>query len=121
MIAVLIVVPLLLIASIALYNRFTFDSEYSDYWFNCRETNEQGECTNIFVTIYFNENSLTKANVNLEMDLNSIFTLFEEKIKPKASVEYNFIEKGSGNSVRFLDKEIARYDNTSDFIKQNFK
>lgn len=102
-------------------DRFTFQSEYDNYWFNCRETNEKGECTNIFVTVYFDENSLTKANVHLEQDLNAIFTLFEKTITPRVAIEYSFIEKGSDDSIRFLDKEIATYENTSHFIRQNFK
>lgn len=102
-------------------DRFTFQSEYDDYWFHCRETNEKGECTNIFVTMYFNENSLTKSNDYLEQDLNAVFTLFEKTITPRASIEYNFIEKASNDGVRFLDKEIARYESTSQFIQQNFK
>lgn len=102
-------------------DRFTFQSEYDDYWFNCRETNEKGECTNIFVTIYFNENSLTQSNTYLEQDLDAIFTLFEKTMTPRAAIEYNFIEKGSDDSVRFLDKEIERYESTAQFIRQNFK
>lgn len=101
--------------------RFTFGSKYDDYWFNCRETNEKGECTNIFVSLNFKENSLTKANNNLEKDFNSIFTLFEKTITPKAMIEYSFIEVGSDDSVRFTDQEIAKFGTTSNFIDKNFK
>ncbi|MCH7321581.1 hypothetical protein LZ480_06705 [Solibacillus sp. MA9] len=101
--------------------RFTFDSKYDDYWFNCTLTNGNGECTNIFVTVYFKENSLTKSNINLEKDLNAIFTLFEKTIYPKASIEYCFIEEGSDDSVRFTDYEIKKYSSTLDFINKNFK
>lgn len=102
-------------------NRFTFQSEYDDYWFHCRETNEKGECNNILVTVYFNENSLTKSNINLEKDLDSIFNLFEDTIKPRAFIEYHFVENGSDDRIIFLDKEIATYENTLDFINKNFK
>lgn len=102
-------------------DRFTFDSEYDDFWFNCREVNENGECTNIFVTVYFKENSLTKPNSNLEQDLNSIFNLFEKTITPKALIEYNFIEVSSDDGIRFQEHEIKKYSSTLDFINNNFK
>ncbi|MEG0438625.1 MAG: hypothetical protein RR587_05250 [Solibacillus sp.] len=102
-------------------DRFTFDTEYSDYWFNCREVNANGACTNIFVTVYFKDNSLTKTNINLEKDLNSIFNLFEKRITPKALIEYNFIEVSSDDGIRFQEHEIKKYSSTLDFINNNFK
>lgn len=102
-------------------DRFTFDSNYSDNWFNCRETNNKGECTNIFVQIYFKDHSLTKANSHLKEDFNRIFTLFEKTIQPKASIEYSFIEESSDDSIRFTEQEIAQYASTADFIQKNFK
>jgi len=101
-------------------DRFTFQSQYDDYWFHCRETNEKGECTNILVTTYFKENSLTKSNVYLEQDLDSIFNLFGNTIKPKATIEYHFVENGSDNRLTFTEQEIANYENTLDFINKNF-
>ncbi|UHA73544.1 hypothetical protein [Paenibacillus sp. 481] len=101
--------------------RFTFGTKYDEYWFNCRETNEKGECSNILVTLSFKENSLTKANSNLEQDFNSIFTLFEETITPKAKIEYIFIEDGASDPVRFTEQEIAKFGTTSNFIAKNFK
>ena len=40
---------------------------------------------------------------------------------PKASIEYNFIEGGSDDSVRFTDSEIKKYSSTLEFINKNFK
>ncbi|MGE7021617.1 hypothetical protein [Solibacillus cecembensis] len=77
-------------------------------------------CTHIFVTVYFKDNSLTKTNLNLEKDLNSIFNLFEKTITPKALVEYNFIEVSSDDGIRFKDHEIKKYASTLDFINNNF-
>ena len=101
--------------------RFTFDSPHNDKWFNCRETNNKGECTNIFVQIYFKDHSLTKANSHLEEDFKSIFTLFEKTIQPKATIEYSFIEESSDDSIRFTEHEIAQYASTADFIQKNFE
>ncbi|TYR73426.1 hypothetical protein FZC79_18455 [Rossellomorea vietnamensis] len=104
-------------------DRFTFGSEYSEswFWFSCSVTNEKGECSNIFVSVYFSENMLTKTNEYLEEDLNSIFTLFEKTIAPNAAIEYNFLEQGSHNSVRFTKNQIANYESTEKFINKNFK
>ncbi|WP_144422594.1 hypothetical protein [Lysinibacillus fusiformis] len=104
-------------------DRFTFDSPSGkgDSWFNCREMNQKGECTNIFVQIYFKDHTLTQANRYLEEDFVSIFTLFEKTIQPKASIEYSFIEESSDDSLRFTDYEIAQYASTAGFIKRNFQ
>lgn len=83
--------------------------------------NQKGECTNIFVQIYFKDHTLTQANRYLEEDFVSIFTLFEKTIQPKASIEYSFIEESSDDSLRFTDYEIAQYASTADFIKRNFQ
>lgn len=104
-------------------DRFTFDSPSGkgDSWFNCREMNQKGECTNIFVQIYFKDHTLTQANRYLEEDFVSIFNLFEKTIQPKASIEYSFIEESSDDSLRFTNYEIAQYASTADFIKRNFQ
>ncbi|MDN4492163.1 hypothetical protein [Ureibacillus aquaedulcis] len=101
--------------------RFTFGSQYDDYWFNCRKVNENGDCTNILVSIYFTENNLTQSNVYLEKDLNSIFSLFEDTISPNGSIEYAFNGEGSNNGLRLTKQEIKKFGSTSDFIHANFK
>lgn len=99
--------------------RFTFGSKYDEYWFNCGEMNETGECTSIFVQIEFKENSLNQENVYLEEDLNSIFNLFKT-IAPTANIEYSFIEEESDDSKRFMDHEIKKFGETSNFIEKHF-
>lgn len=103
-------------------DRFTFDSPNSkgDTWLNCREINQKGECTNLFVQIYFKDYTLTQGNSHLEEDFESIFTLFDKTIQPKASIEYSFIEESSDDSLRFTDYEITQYASTADFIEKNF-
>jgi hypothetical protein len=100
--------------------RFTFGSKYDEYWFNCREMNENGVCTNIFVQVEFKDNSLNKENPYLEEDINSIVQLFKE-IAPKANIEYSFIEEGSDDSTRFTGYEMKKFDDTSSFIDKYFK
>ncbi|MFI8687534.1 hypothetical protein [Rossellomorea sp. NPDC077527] len=100
--------------------RFTFGSEYDDYWFNCGELNEQEECTSILALVKFKENSLNKQNVYLKEDLISILHFFD-RIAPKANIEYRFIEKGSNESKRFTEYEIKKYHDISAFIDKNLR
>jgi hypothetical protein len=100
--------------------RFTFGSEYDDYWFNCGELNEHEECTSLLAHVEFKGNSLNKQNVHLEEDLTSIIKLFD-RIAPKAQKEYSFTEEGSNDAKRFHDYEIKKFDDISSFIGKNFK
>lgn len=82
---------------------------HSDKWFNCRETNHKGECTNIFLLIYFKDHSLTQTNSLVEEEFNNIFTLFRKMLPLKATIEYSFIEESSDDSIRFTEQVIAQY------------
>lgn len=96
--------------------RFEFRGEpEGDLWLYCKAVNQQGECTELYTTIYFVSGQLNKQNPNLAADFDAIFSFFDNIEPPLITVELVMIEP-SGPQVTMLLEERQNYASTKELI-----